>query len=272
MAAGHFETFARSWLILTVPIVAAVAAASAAGAFTAGAYGKETASWSAQGVGQDLANLAVVLPAFLISAYLAVRGSLPAFLIWQGILIYLVYSYVLYAFYVHFGALFLVYVAALGLSFYALAGSVLSSNTVELAAHLDRGRRAGHMSALLMTVGIVFTLLWLSEIVPALARGTAPPSAIEVGFPVNPIHVLDLAFLLPALVLTALLLRRRHVYGLIFAVPLATFLIAMGLAIFAMVFVMRARGVTVSLVMPIVVAGIVVLTAYLTTAYLRDVS
>ena len=60
-----------------------------------------------------------------IAAYFVNKGSVKAFLVWSGVLLYLIYAYVIYAFDVHFNSLFLVYVAILGLSFYALVGSVI---------------------------------------------------------------------------------------------------------------------------------------------------
>jgi hypothetical protein len=257
------------WISLSLPIAAAVAIASAAGAFWPATYIKETASWSAQGVAQDLVNLFFVLPALLACVRPALRGSLRAFLLWQGLLLYLVYSYVLYAFFVHFGPLFLVYVTALGLSFYALAGSIVTADIRLIAWRLGRTRALRAMAVLLMGVGVLFTLLWLADILLALAQGTIPPSVTEVGLPVNPVHVLDLAILLPALFITAFLLLRRNPYGLALAVPLATFLVAMGIAIIAMVIVMKMRGVTVSLAMPFVLAGIVAATAGVTARFLR---
>jgi hypothetical protein len=260
----------RIWIALSVPIALAAGAASLAGVLLPSTYARETASWSAQGVGQDLANLVVVLPAFLVSAYAASRRSTRGLLIWLGLLVYLVYSYVVYAFFTHFGPYFLLYVSALGLSFYALGGSVLSLDARALASGFRRGGAGARlMSALLMLTGILFTCLWLSEIVPALAQGTIPASITEVGLPVNPVHVLDLAFLLPAVILAGVVLRRGHPFGIVVAVPLTTFLIAMGLAIDAMVVVMRARGVDVALAMPAVVTAIVAIAAGVIVVYLR---
>ena len=45
-------------------------------------------------------------------------------LIWLGVLVYLIYTYVTYAFVVRFNPLFLVYVALLGCSLYALIGGL----------------------------------------------------------------------------------------------------------------------------------------------------
>src|SRR6185295_17406390 len=101
-----------------------MAVASAAGVFLPDIYAHETASWAAQGVGQDIVNLLVVFPAVLVSAYLMARGSVRGLLVWLGLLIYVIYSYVLYAFFVHFNRLFLVYVSVLGLAFWAFVGAL----------------------------------------------------------------------------------------------------------------------------------------------------
>jgi hypothetical protein len=270
MVQRHRLIVSPIWLALTAPTVVAAGIASGAGAFVPSTYARETASWAAQGVGQDLANLFGVLPALVCCAVLAARGSVRALLMWQGLLMYLVYSYVLYAFFVHFGPLFLVYVAALGFSFYALAGSVLGLNIPRLAARFPDVAAARRMSVLLLATGLLFAVLWLVDVARALASGGVPPSVVEVGLPVNPIHVLDLAFALPALMITGWLLRRGHPYAIALAAPLATFLMAMGLAIVVMAFAMRARGVAVPLAMPAIVAAIVVFSGAVTATYLRD--
>ena len=42
-------------------------------------------------------------------------------------------------------------------------------------------------------------MLWLSELIPASLSGEVPKSVTDAGLWVNPIHVLDLAVLLPGL-------------------------------------------------------------------------
>jgi len=108
---------------LSAPIALLAMLASAAGLLSDLPYAQETAPWATQAVGQDTVNL-VVYPALAVVAVLAARGSLKAHLVWLGMLIYSAYSYVLYVGYVHFNALFLVYVAVLGLSVYALIGGL----------------------------------------------------------------------------------------------------------------------------------------------------
>ena len=210
-----------------------MALASAGGIWLPFVYAQETASWAAQGTGQDIVNLAVVLPAMLIALYAASAGSLRAVLVVLGLLIYVVYSYVLYAFFVHFNLLFPIYVATLGTSFWALAGIVVDVRH-ERIGELFEGRSGRAQSVYLMVSGLVFGVLWMSSIAASIVSGDTPRELVEAGLTVNPVHVLDLAFVLPAMVVTSILLWKRHPHGWLWAVPLVTFAGAMGSAIVGM--------------------------------------
>lgn len=98
--------------------------ASASGILLKSIYARETLSWALQGIAQDIVNLIAVV-VLCIAAYFVNKGSIKAFLIWSGALLYLLYAYSIYAFDVHFNSLFLVYVAIMGLSFYALVSSMI---------------------------------------------------------------------------------------------------------------------------------------------------
>lgn len=261
----------RIWIAFSIPIAMTMGVSSAAGAFGR-AYARETPSWAAQGAGQDLANLFIVVPLLVVAAALAGRGSFRALLVWTGVLLYVVYSYVLYALYVHFNAMFLLYVATLGFAFYALVGTVLTADRSRLTASFETEKHTGVMSVVLGAAAILFTAAWMVDIVPALVHGTAPSSVADTGFPVNPIHVLDLAFALPGVFATAVLVRRRNVFGLLMAIPCAIFLVVMGIAILAMAWMMSARGISGAGGFPVPVAITVAAAAYATYRYLLDLT
>lgn len=231
------------WLGLSAAAAALTAIASAGGLFLPSVYAKETRLWAVQGAGQDAVNLVVVVPLLLACAWLARRGSTRAALVWYGLLAYLIYSYVLYAFCVHFNELFLVYVGALGSSAYALAGAAAAGRTSDWAEHFASAHGERALSALFMATAVLFGALWLSEIVPAIASRTTPRSVIDAGLFVNPVHVLDLAFVLPAMAAASVLLWKRRPVGLVVSVPLAAFMTTMGLAIVGMAVAMSVSGV-----------------------------
>lgn len=240
------------WLWLSVPLALVAIAASLAGIFTDAAYARETANWAAQGVGQDIANLGLY-PLLLACARRARRGSLRAYLIWLGILGYSVYTYAIYAFALHYGPLFLPYVAVLGLSLYALVGGLLSLDPARVKAALAQ-RGQGAAGGVLVAIGALFALLWMSEIVPSLMAGTLPASLTESGLITNPVYVLDLAFVLPAALATGLGLRRGLAWSYCAAPVLLVCFVALGAGILCAVGVLAARGEAASLA-PVVFIG-----------------
>ena len=260
-----------AWTRLAWLSTVLMALASWVGVFVEGVYAKEAPSWATQGVGQDLANLFVVLPVMAGAALLAGRGSFRAVLVLVGTLLYVVYSYVLYAFFMHFGPWFPVYVATLGCAFFALAGLAAHLVRDDLSAWFGARVPVRTPSAFLMIVGVTFAMLWLGEIVPALVAGRAPASVEDVGLPVNPVHVLDLALVLPGMMATSVMLGRRRPAGYLFTVPMLVFSAVMGVAIEAMAAMMALRDIAVPPPMIVVVAGVTLGSLALVVLFLRRV-
>ena len=94
----------------------------------------------------------------------------------------------------------------------------------------------------LIVVAALFALLWLSEIVPDLLVGRPPTSAAEWNIPTNPVHVLDLAFFLPAACLSGVLLLRHHWLGYGSAVGQLVWLELTCLPILVTPFIANLRG------------------------------
>lgn len=207
-------------------------------------YAQETATWAAQGIGQDWVNLLLVTPWMALSAWGAQRGSRRATLLLGGALIYCVYSYLFYAFAVHFNTLFLVYCAALGLSTFALVALGLGLARGDARALYDERLPRRLVGGTLVGLAALFAAMWLSEVIPALLRGSAPPSTIEAGLFTNPVHVLDLSLVLPAMAVAGVSLLRGGALGAALAPLLLGFSVLMTAAIGGMVVVMWQRGVT----------------------------
>ncbi len=257
------------WLSVIAAILVMIA--SAAGILSQATYAHETSSGAIQGMSQDIVNL-VAVTILLISAYFVNRGSIKAFLVWSGVLLYLVYTYVIYAFDVHYNRLFLMYVAILGLSLYALAISVVNLPLAKLAPTFATMTKARPVSVFFGVVALLFYGQWLSEDIPALLSGKTPPSVLETAVPTNPVHVLDLAFLLPALIITAVLLWRGRPLGALLAVPLLIFSLLISMGILAIFVVSGSKGLPTSLAVEIFIAGISMASLVLCIVTLRDVT
>jgi hypothetical protein len=222
--------------------------AAIAGSFLPATYAHEHPNWAAQAIGQDIVDLGIVAPGLLLAAILLARGNTKVVGIWRGMLLYVAYSYTLYSFFVRFSAWSLIYFALLGVSVHGLIA------TATIAESVTPGRRLRLAAGWLLIAGSgLFALLWLSEIISALVAGTIPQSALDAGLIVNPVHVLDLALLLPAMGIGGVQLLRNRPPGRAWAVPLLTFMALMGSAIMGMSFVQHARG------FPLVIAPLVVM-------------
>jgi len=228
------------WLSLAAALVAA--AGSIVGLLAADRiYGQETAALADAAAAQDTVNLAIVVPLIVALGIRASRGSVRAYVCWLGCLAFTAYNYAIYAFSIHFGPLFLPWVAVLGLSFYALVGGLAS---LDCSAVKDRfsGRALPLTAWTLIGFAVLFTLLWLSEIVPDVLAGNPSHSASGWKVPTNPVHVLDLAFFLPAVLTSGVLLLRHHPVGYATAPGQLVFLALTCLPILVTPLVANARG------------------------------
>ena len=233
---------ASPWLRLSVVTAAVAGFGSIIGLLAVDSvYGKEADSVVDQAIAQDLVNLIVVTPGVVLLVWLALRGSLGAYLAWLGLIAFTVYNYVIYAFALQFGPLFLLWCAVLGASVFALAGGMAALN---FAAVRDAfgARSLRGTAGFLVFVGAATAALWLSDIVPALIDGSAPESVQEAGFATSPVHVLDLSVLLPAVIGAGVQLWRRRPFGYATAVPLLLVLALFGVPIVVTPFVTAARG------------------------------
>jgi hypothetical protein len=234
--ASLVSTYVATGLILLISLT---------GVAHPGIYSRETANWAAQAVGQDWVDLLLAVPWLAITAVAASRGSRRGLLLLAGGLGYAVYELVIYAFALRFNALFLAYCAALGLSICSLVSILHKLLQEDVPGWLSTAPVRGS-GIFLVAVGVCFVLLWLSEIVPALAHGTVPASVAEAGVPTNPVHVLDLSLVLPAHIAGGLLLLRKHPLGYVAGPVLLAFGVLMAASIAGMVIVMFVRGVVAS--------------------------
>ncbi len=207
-----------------------------------GIYAPLKPAFYAEAIAQDVADLALVAPAWIIVAILALRGSRRAYLIWLGVLAFTVYNYVIYTVSVQFGALFLLWVAVLGLALWALIGGVATADHENVRGGYVGGIVTKVTAWALMIVGGLFALLWLSEDVPALLAGTTPQGLLETGLFTNPVHVLDLAFFLPAVFVTGVCLLRGRALAFTVAPAFVTFLLLTGVPILLTPVLQAARG------------------------------
>ncbi len=257
---------------LSLPLAALVAWSALGGLLFPSIYARETASWTAQGQGQDWVNLLLLAPVFAVCGLQALAGSRRARLVLGGALAFSVYTFLLYALELHFNRLFLVYCATLGLSFFGLLG-LLRDLALADPGTWYRGRVPARTTGIyLLLVAGAFALTWLSQVIPALLDNRDPEGLREVGLVTNPVHVLDLSVMLPTLAATGLSLLRGRALGLLLAPLMLGFIVLMSLSMAVMVLLMQMRGIGEGVGLAITSAGLAVVALALLGGFLSQVS
>jgi hypothetical protein len=195
------------------------------GIFVSSTYARYTTNLATQARAQDVPDI-IAVGLLLVGAYFITKRSIRGLQLWAGGLLFLIYAFVIYAFGAPFNDLFLLYVAILGLIVYTFIGGVLRLNfeMIKEISPTGRGARLAFGSVLLI-LGIAFYFIWLSQDIPALVNGIIPSSVTQSGELVSPVHVLDMAIYLPALLITGFSLWRNKSLAYVFGFPLLVFII-----------------------------------------------
>lgn len=194
-------------------------------------YENETLLWRIQCEGQDLIDLIFVFPVLIISSVLLLRGSIVGRLTWPGVIFYLIYTFTIYCFDVHFNAFFLEYCAVLGLSIYGFMYFLYREVNVHWNYTFSSNILIKSVAFYIIFIAAVFYMLWLAEILVAINSAELPAKLDQMKLPTNPIHVLDIAILLPFMILTGVLLLREKMAALYLGSYILTFTILMNITI-----------------------------------------
>jgi hypothetical protein len=237
-------------------LIAGIAAATASLAgFIPGVY-RDPQVVIAQSHGFDIGNLIAVLILGVGIAWSS-RGSVRGRLVAIGALGYLIYSFVTYAFLIVLNAATVLYIAVLGFgvwSFITGFAAVDHREADQLAAgHAYQRLTAGFM----FLIGALFAMTWLREIAGSVVSGQLPAALSAAGWPMNPVYVLDLGFVIPLVMLGALRLLRGQPGGARLAVPFLIFLPLLSISILLMTVFMAIDG------QPLVIPLLVVFVAAL---------
>ncbi len=230
-------------LILSCIVFILVCIGSYSGLTVTDFYSKETANWKAQSIGQDMINLFLVCPFLLITAVMVFLKKEHAFYLWAGALSYLIYTYLIYCFDIHFNNYFIVYCFILGLCFYLFTYFIYfriqKSNIKVEEKKIDK---LNAIYFLIISIGFYF--LWLLDITPAILDNTTPQGVREGGLFTNPVQVIDLSIFLPGIFITGMLLLNQKPLGRLLSPILLTFFILMDFTIALLTIFMVNEGVS----------------------------
>ncbi len=256
--------------IMTILLVVSLSLVSAAGVFLPGTYARDSASMAAQGVGQDVVDLFLGVPLLIVTFVYTSRGSRLGTLLYAGTLFYILYSFIIYCFGVFFNQWFLLYCLTLALSLYSFILVMSGLKGLNVAGWFDRAP-VKTVSIFVLFVALVFYAMWLKSLVPAIINKSVPVELMEYKLPVNAVHVIDLAFALPGLVLGSVLLWRGKGMGYVIASVALVFIILLSLVLAAIVIVLARREISEDLSVAFVFGGLTVVSLVVAVLWFRKI-
>lgn len=206
-----------------------------------GIYKNDSVSYAAQARGQDLATLAVGLPLLLAGLLLSRKKSLRGGLLAAGTLGYFLYTYSSYSYLSAYNELFLLYVALFSASLFGFILAFRNLSGAELEGSLSPRFPRRFLGIYQIVLGALLLLMWLGRILPPLAAGL-PPIGLET-YTTLVIQANDLGIIVPAAILSGILLLKRHPMGTVLSGVLLMKFFTMGIALDAMMIIMTREGV-----------------------------
>jgi hypothetical protein len=157
LRAGPRLTAAR---VLSVLALALMLVQSLLGLLVPGLYPEQ--GWAVAALrGNDLVTLAVIVPALALSLYLsATRASATSVAVWLGLLFHGICNYAYYAFGAAFSDVFLLHLAAVSASTYALILLGSSLQVEAVAARMRTGPAARVVAAFTTLLGAGLVAAW----------------------------------------------------------------------------------------------------------------
>ena len=163
--------------------------------------------------GTALVLLFVTTPVLAVAIPLTRRGSTRAAVVWLGALAACAYNSQMLLYATPVNQLFLLYVAMLGLSAWAI-GALLRNHLADaVAARVLPGLPVRPIAIYVWTIAALNAAAWLRVIVPAIMAGEPTAILTGTGLTTNPVYIQDLALWLPLAAVAAYWLWRHRPWG-----------------------------------------------------------
>lgn len=178
--------------------------------------------------GTDAVMLFVCVPVLLIALVWYRRGSLRGGLLLTSMLAFFLYNSASMAFGAAYNNILLLYIISFSLSLFATILAFLNIDLGTLAARTSPKLPRIWIAVFLFIAGLSL-LVWLMDIVVALASGSVPPTLGP--YTTEATYVIDLGIILPAVYLAGILVLRRSPWGTLLASMLITINLTIGLVV-----------------------------------------
>lgn len=175
----------------------------------------------------DLLTLFVMTPLLMGSLMLTIRQLQRAQLVWIAMLAYMLYNYAFYLFGAAFNTFFLLYVALFSLSLFALIFALASLDVNAISRAFSAKTPVRWISGFMMFIAGFLGFKWVADSLNFVFTGQLPKAIVDFAHPTNIVFALDLALIVPWMVLGAIWLWQRrpwgYVVGAIMTIKAATY-------------------------------------------------
>lgn len=165
----------------------------------------------------DWVTLAVAVPMFAISFFLATKEWLSGYALLFGLMMYTVYNYSFYLFGAAFNAAFIGYVIMFVFGVFGLIlGAILLFSKLN-ACHLPSSKASKIISSYMFLIVVFLSIGWIGQWLDFVVTGKIPELMERFDATTHLIATLDLTFVVPWFFVGALLLWKQQISGLIIA-------------------------------------------------------
>lgn len=168
-------------------------------------------------LGNDAVTLFIAIPILVAALVYSAKGSSKGQLIWMGMLDYMLYNYAFYLFGAAFNVFFLLYAALLALSIIALIFGLTNLDVNGISQQFRKDVPVKWIGGYFLFVASGLGLVYLIQSISFIATGNIPAIVTISGHPTNVVFALDLTLLIPWLILGALWLMKRKLWGYVIA-------------------------------------------------------
>jgi hypothetical protein len=224
------------YLSLIATILAAIS--SAIGLFNTKIYNDNSfvkSAWYAN----DWVTLVVVVPLLIITLILLKNGDFKTRLIWLGLMGYLFYNYAFYLFGAAFNNIFLLYVAIYTLSFFSL---ILGLMALPIKNIIGTSKILRGVSFFLLLISAMLCLVEIPPCFTFITTGAMPEIVMKSQIHTSIVYALDLSFVVPAMVLGAMLLWQNKGWGIVLSAMMLIKCFTYGLVLTFGTFVIMKKG------------------------------
>ena len=160
-------------------------------------------------ISQDLITILAALALLFLSLKTS-DGDAKKQIVVISLLAYIFYGYGIYVIERLYNSLYLLYMAIFSLSFWALVYSLISIDA-DAVKNIKAPNWIKNLSAgFLIFTALLFYFLWMSQLIPLMQTGE------KIDY-LYSIYILDMALVLPAILVSAVMLIKKKALGLVFA-------------------------------------------------------